>query len=630
MAEQNGRTGIARALMGELRYRSSSKTLGGGETTAPKTAPRNGRAGGGGSRGFSPRANRLFALSQGSRAAVLKKISRGGTQNRQQLANQLDYLFSKSELTFGHMVPTDPRENGISPEKRAEIIDLWAADWEGKTKNGQTTHLLMSFPHDTDPGKALFVAELWAAEMFQSGKHQADEWSYVAGLHLDRAHPHVHMVVNNRGLVDGTWFYMAKDHEFNLDMMKTRMVEIAAEEGIALDCTSRVERGILTYGPSRKEIEAAHRENRQPFERMREGKALDAAKREIAASADTFRALSTLARLAQDNPLSELFNNAAKVLERGGIVQPFERDTSMESATVKTVGDLQDYFNNWTKQVGEQIDRQPAAERAALRQEFASIAADASRALGDEEGAELMLRPARTTMYRAKEQDQQLVTGDGVALSKEATADVKEQIRNRAAEVGLNAQTIETRLEKGATSAHEERDWIVKDVEDVAAKKSLSLAKEDEREQATSAVDKFYEATARIIQAAAQREREAERSAGNDRVIRTLDHMADRAEKAQDVKFENEEHANRFTNDLKERYGERIVKDLAEGRTDALEKDFPDPQKRLEIARGVVEAARNHETVGLTRAEADRARDRLTEIKAQEHTNERDRDDHGL
>jgi type IV secretion system T-DNA border endonuclease VirD2 len=38
--------------------------------------------------------------------------------------------------------------------------------------------------------------------MFQSGKHQDDIWSYVAALHTDKAHPHVHMVVNNRGTVN--------------------------------------------------------------------------------------------------------------------------------------------------------------------------------------------------------------------------------------------------------------------------------------------------------------------------------------------------------------------------------------------------------------------------------------------
>jgi hypothetical protein len=65
------------------------------------------------------------------------------------------------------------------------------------------------------------------------------------------------MVVNNRGTVNDSWFFMAKEHVFNLEVMKERMVAIAAEEGVFLDATSRAERGLLTYGPSRAEIERA-------------------------------------------------------------------------------------------------------------------------------------------------------------------------------------------------------------------------------------------------------------------------------------------------------------------------------------------------------------------------------------
>ena len=39
------------------------------------------------------------------------------------------------------------------------------------------------------------------------------------------------MVVNNRGTVNDSWFFMAKEHVFNLEVMKERMVAIAAEEG---------------------------------------------------------------------------------------------------------------------------------------------------------------------------------------------------------------------------------------------------------------------------------------------------------------------------------------------------------------------------------------------------------------
>lgn len=38
-----------------------------------------------------------------------------------------------------------------------------------------------------------------------------------------RGHPHVHIVVNNRGLVNEVWFFIAKEYHFNLATMKGRM-----------------------------------------------------------------------------------------------------------------------------------------------------------------------------------------------------------------------------------------------------------------------------------------------------------------------------------------------------------------------------------------------------------------------
>jgi type IV secretion system T-DNA border endonuclease VirD2 len=174
----------------------------------------------------------MWQVAQSGSAAVLKKIARGGTHDARSLRVQMNYLFSKAEAVFGNMVVHDPDARSIDPEGRAQIVADWSDAWTGAPKNGHTTHLLMSFPSHVRPAQAKIIAEAWAAEMFQSGAHQEDEWSYVAALHTDRAHPHVHIVVNNRGLMNDTWFYMAKDHVFNLALMKSRMAEIAEEEGV--------------------------------------------------------------------------------------------------------------------------------------------------------------------------------------------------------------------------------------------------------------------------------------------------------------------------------------------------------------------------------------------------------------
>ncbi|MFZ0099716.1 MAG: relaxase/mobilization nuclease domain-containing protein, partial [Gemmobacter sp.] len=146
---------------------------------------------------------------------MLKKIGKGGTGNARELAAQMDYLFAKSAAIFGNGVALDAGATGLSREERTEIVGDWVEDWRGAPKNGHTTHLLMSFPSHVRPATAKLIAEAWAFEMFQSGEHQEDVWSYVAAVHTDRAHPHVHIVVNNRGTLNERWFFMAREHVFN-------------------------------------------------------------------------------------------------------------------------------------------------------------------------------------------------------------------------------------------------------------------------------------------------------------------------------------------------------------------------------------------------------------------------------
>jgi len=276
---------------------------------------------------FSPRSSQLWRFALGSNAAVIKKISRGGTHSKRELRAQVDYLFSKSAAIFGNAVVLDPKASGLSTEERKEIAETWSEGWYGSTKNGQTTHLLLSFPSHVAPGKAKAIAEEWAFEMFQSGDHQDEEWAYVAALHTDRPHPHVHIVVNNRGLVRDAWFFMAKEHHFNLAMMKTRMVEIAAEEGIVLDATSRVARGILSYGPSRGEIERARAEGRKPVERPREGRALEDGLTMVSKTAETLRGLAHAAALTGLKEIAERIGEAETRLRHGGILHPFPAKT---------------------------------------------------------------------------------------------------------------------------------------------------------------------------------------------------------------------------------------------------------------------------------------------------------------
>ena len=80
------------------------------------------------------------------------------------------------------------------------------------------------------------------------------------------------------------------------------------------------------------------------------------------------------------------------------------------------------------------------------------------------------------------------------------------------------------------------------------------------------------------------------------------------------------EHLTRFARDLKERYGERVMEQIASGDDRALASDFPEEGPRRAIARALVAAAESHESLGLSRRQAELARERLL---SSEHQHER-------
>ena len=410
--------GVAEAVLGEINFlRPQQGRVKAGGSSSPK-------------RGFSfsTRASQMWRFSLGSNAAVLKKIGKGGTANARELAAQMDYLFSKSASIFGNGVVLDADAKGLTRDERNEIVGDWVEDWRGSPKNGHTTHLLMSFSSHVRPETAKLIAEAWAFEMFQSGEHQDDVWSYVAALHTDKAHPHVHMVINNRGTVNDKWFFMAKEHVFNLEVMKERMVAIAAEEGVFLDATSRAERGLLTYGPSRAEIERARVEGRAPEERPREGKALEDALATMGRTADAMRSLSHVAALTGLPEIGEKIAKAEDVLRRGGMLQPFPGDV----ATAERA-DLDRHFSGWMAEAEGKIRKVPVAERKDMRDELYGYAFDIAKGLGDARGAQLLQMLPQTKLYGAGLEGDRLTQGrEAVDLQPGAVDRLKTDIVSKA------------------------------------------------------------------------------------------------------------------------------------------------------------------------------------------------------
>lgn len=578
---------------------------------------RRGRAGGS---LFSAWARNLWRVAQGSNAAVLKKINRGGTHTGARLAAQFDYLFSKSEAVFGNMVELEPGARALSAEQRRDMAQAWSDAWTGEPKNGHTTHLLLSFPADLSAKKALRIAEEWAFEMFQSGAHVEDEWAYVAALHTDRSHPHVHIVVNNRGLEQGQWFYMAKEHDFNLAMMKERLVELAADMGVELDASSRLERGILTYGRTRAEIEA-----REP-ERRRLGKALEDGLAVVERSADTLRMLASIASLSRLKDVALRMERAAEILEAGGILTPkaLEID-NMDLEKAESRKELDRVFTSWLDNAERQISTLDPAERRDMRHELAEVTTEIMRDLGDARGAELVMRAPRSELYQTQVLDDEITRGKVTKdLTKEAAHEIRSAVFEAATAIGIDREPMERRLEHPAANAWQEREWVKQDLLAVSKARNLDLDREEERHEAANLVDRFYATAARTLNNVL----EIGPAHENDRLIRTLASLAEVHRAHGRVEFQHEDHAERFATDLKERYGEKVMERIAAGDDRALALDFPEAGQRRDIAKALVAAAETHESMGLTTRQADLAKERLQEREASAH--ELRRKDHDL
>jgi type IV secretion system T-DNA border endonuclease VirD2 len=578
--------GLAEAVLGEINFlRPQQGRVKAGGSSSPK-------------RGFnfSTRASQLWRFSLGSNAAVLKKIGKGGTANAKELAAQMDYLFSKSASIFGNGVVLDADAKGLTKDERNDIVGDWVEDWRGSPKNGHTTHLLMSFPSHVRPEKAKLIAEAWAFEMFQSGEHQDDVWSYVAALHTDKAHPHVHMVINNRGAVNDSWFFMAKEHVFNLEVMKERMVAIAAEEGVFLDATSRAERGLLTYGPSRAEIERARVEGRAPEERPREGKALEDALATMARTAGAMRSLSHVAALTGLPEIGEKIAKAEEALRRGGVLQPFPSNV----ATAERA-DLDRHFSGWMTEAEDKIRKMPVTERKEMRDELYGYAIDIAKGLGDARGAQLLQMLPQTKLYATGLVGDRLSQGrEAVDLQPGAAERLKADIVGKAVALGLSSDRMAERLETGAANAWEERDWARSDLVTLSGRRRADLRKPDQSRKVVDDLEGFYEAAAKLIGHASEHDVVQD----NDRLLRALGSMVRIMQADGRVEFRGDAHAERFADELRQRYGKGVVAELASGRTDRLAGDFEDAYQRKWIARAVVSAAKSHVAFGLTFEEA--------------------------
>jgi hypothetical protein len=109
----------------------------------------------------------------------------------------------------------------------------WEMDGDARRKGATSISMILSMPTGTDPEKLKAAALDFAKQEFANR-------SWVAGLHVDRDHPHVHITIARRDL-DGRRFHPDRDDLFR---WRQRFAEKLRDRGIEANATPTRARGL--------------------------------------------------------------------------------------------------------------------------------------------------------------------------------------------------------------------------------------------------------------------------------------------------------------------------------------------------------------------------------------------------
>ena len=286
----------------------------------------------------------------------------------------------------------------------------------------------------------------------------------------------------------------------------------------------------------------------------------------------------------------------------------------------------------WVAQSTAQIDRLPSDRQDDLRSEMQGIAKEAAAAFGLDRQQNEVEAPPRSTLYSTSIGADTLVVDGAESEFQQGSANtLRADLSLNARLAGIDAEKLQSRLEKGAANAREEESWVKSDIADVAKRHGFDLGSAQGRSSAAERVDRFYERAAELIQSA----RSIEVIRGPDPLVEALGSLARVHASQGSVAFRNENQALDFAEEMKERYGATVLKDIAAGRTEALAKDLPDPAARAAMALAVVSAAKEHPSLGLSAHEAEVAEHRMVaqsatrppeHVRAHAHDRNQDRE----
>lgn len=428
------------------------------------------------------------AASGQSRAAIFKRIRSGGCKTRLSLGNQLSYVNDKAVFTYASMNNALDAEAVLTEDQMSEIIEDWAETWQGTTKLGFTSHMLLSFPKDVSVEQVRDITMEWASHFFESGDY-GDQWDYVLAVHDDRAHKHAHILLNNRGVDQGTWFSCWAEGVMSPQLMREKQAEIAEKHGIVLDATTRLERGIFVKPAGMEEIYAAKAEARLPSEIALTAQERSMAEAQVTGFAKEYKSMADLLDRLDQGALATSVRDMANAMGRGEQWQG-QMEGEFNMRDIQTVGQATEYAERAIEAIGLKIEELDVTERAAFEIKTAPLIKDLSQMVPDPD-LQSRFNKGLLEPYPPGAGDERVLE-----ILHAKSDPMLNDVMAYGERVGLDTEDILARMEAGGTKNHGlAQNWVERDMNAVLAPDGLSLdtATEAQSTEALRSVDMFMD-----------------------------------------------------------------------------------------------------------------------------------------
>lgn len=429
-----------------------------------------------------PSMSRMSRVGGRHGKAVFKLIGKGGTTSRSGLKGQMNYIFNEDKVA--RIIDPTGRVDTYGAMENADINRVtldWSVDcWNG-TRNGNTSHMILSYPGGTSIDDVETITRAVCEEMFESGDAR---FKYVAAIHDDTEdHPHAHVIVNRRGS-DNKLFSMRSGTEYSYEGFRESMAVHAGRIGIHLDPTFRFERGVRQKQPERSEQLLAQKEARAPRQERWNGLEHIALGDKIEHAKIVYNAMSVIAANADCERLEASYLSMAQIVDVNGMGEDFIMP-ELSADELERFDQYVTVLNDAHERTERVLERKDAAARVPVEvkltknmQALTNLNPDAPYAKA------LHQRPDGSSIYMHK------LGENAQDLHSEKVQDLLKGLEK---DYGLQADAITARIEAQVDSRHLENMWVKDDFDRTLAASGLDPADPKDREEALDLVSDAHQ-----------------------------------------------------------------------------------------------------------------------------------------